>query len=181
MAGENAGGSDWSTSMALSEKMEAALNGQITAELGAAVSYLQMAAFMDWDERPGMASWLYQQSDEELQHARLFMEYLLARDGRVEIGALAAPSSKFDDPVHVFEEALRQERRVTSLIRSLYRLAVAEDDLESLPILQRFLDEQVEEEDALNGICERLGRVRGNEVGLALIESELASRDGGEE
>lgn len=166
--------------MALSEKMEAALNDQITAELGAAVSYLQMAAFMDWDERPGMASWLYQQSDEELEHARMFMEYLLARDGRIEIGALAAPSSKFDDPVHVFEEAMRQERRVTSLIRALYRLAVAEDDLESLPILQRFLDEQVEEEDALNGICERLRRVQGNEVGLALIENELASRDSGD-
>lgn len=166
--------------MALSEQMEAALNDQITAELGAAVSYLQMAAFMDWDERPGMAAWLYQQSDEEMEHARLFMEYLLARDGQIEIGALAAPSSKFDDPVHVFEEALRQERHVTSLIRALYRLAVSEDDLESLPILQRFLDEQVEEEDTLNGICERLRRVRGNEVGMALIENELASRESGE-
>ncbi len=166
--------------MALSEQMEAALNDQITAELGAAVSYLQMAAFMDGDERPGMAAWLHRQSDEEMEHARLFMEYLLARDGRVEIGALAAPSSKFDDPVHVFEEALRQERHVTSLIRALYRLAVSEDDLESLPILQRFLDEQVEEEDTLNGICERLRRVRGNEVGLALIENELASRESGE-
>lgn len=167
--------------MALSEQMEAALNDQITAELGASLSYLQMAAYMDWDERPGMASWLYRQSDEEMEHARTFMEYLLARDGRVEIGALAAPAAKFDDPVHVFEEAMRQERHVTSLIRALYRLAAAEDDLLSLPILQRFLDEQVEEEDALNGICERLRRVRGNEVGLALIENELAAREGGEE
>jgi len=167
--------------MALNERMEAALNHQITAELGAAISYLQMGAFMDWDERPGMAAWLYQQSEEEREHARLFLDYLLARDGRVEIGELSAPVSKFDDPVHVFEEALRQERRITGLIRSLYQLAVAEEDLQSLPILQRFLEEQVEEEDTLDGICERMRRVRGNEVGLALMDGELGSRGGEDE
>ena len=99
----------------------------------------------------------------------------------MEVGDLPAPVSKFDDPVHVFEEALRQERRITGLIRSLYQLAVSEEDLQSLPILQRFLEEQVEEEDTLDGICERMRRVRGNEVGLALMDGELGSRGGGEE
>ena len=52
-------------------------------------------------------------------------------------------------------------------------------DLESLPILQVFLAEQVEEEALVSGICERIGRLEGNEVGLALIEAELGARSAG--
>ena len=166
--------------MALSEQMESALNDQITCELGASVTYLQVAAYLDGDDRPGMAQWMSSQSEEEAAHAKMFIDFVLARNGRVEIGPIPAPMSKFDGPVHAFEEALRHERRVTGRIRALYQLATATDDLESLPFLHGFLAEQVEEEALLDGICERLRRVAGNEVGLALIEHELGSRGAAE-
>ena len=162
--------------MALTEQMETALNDQITCELSASLTYLQMAAHLEADERPGMASWMSSQSAEEAGHAQMFIDFVLARDGRVEIGAIHAPISKFDSPVHVFEEALRHEQAVTERIRALYRSATEHDDLESLPFLHGFLSEQVEEEATVRGICERMQRVEGNEVGLALIEHELASR-----
>ena len=167
--------------MALNDRMETALNDQVTCELSASLTYLQMAAHLEADERPGMASWMSSQSAEEAGHAQMFIDFVLARDGRVEIGAIQAPVSKFDSPVHVFEEALRHEQGVTERIRSLYRLATELDDLESLPFLHGFLAEQVEEEATVRGICERMQRVEGNEVGLALIEHELASRGTAEE
>ena len=163
--------------MALNDQMEAALNDQVTCELGASLAYLQMSAYLEWDERPGMAGWMSTQSAEEAGHAQMFIDFVLARDGRVEIGTIPAPISKFDSPVHVFDEALRHERRVTERIRALYRLATELDDLESLPFLYGFLAEQVEEEATVRGIWERMRRVEGNEVGLALIEHELASRE----
>lgn len=162
--------------MALNDRMEAALNDQITCELGASLAYLQMAAHLEGDERPGMASWMSTQSAEEAEHAQMFIDFVVARDGRVEIGAIPAPISKFDSPVHVFEEALRHEQGVTERIRAMYRLATELDDLDSLPFLHGFLSEQVEEEATVRGIWERMQRVEGNEVGLALIEHELASR-----
>jgi ferritin len=162
--------------MALAERMERALNDQITRELSASLAYLQMAAHFEAEERPGMATWMAAQSGEEAVHARMFIDYVVDRDGRVEIGAIDAPVSKFDSPLHVFEEALRHERAVTEEIRSLYRLASELDDLESLPFLQGFLVEQVEEEALVSGICERIGRLEGSEVGLALIEAELGAR-----
>lgn len=165
--------------MALPERMERALNDQITRELGASLVYLQMAAHFEAEERPGMARWMAAQSMEESAHARMFIDYVVDRDGRVEIGAIDAPVSKFDSPGHIFEEALRQERSVTAEIRNLYRLATELGDLESLPILQVFLAEQVEEEALVSGICERIGRLEGNEVGLALIEAELGARSAG--
>ena len=162
--------------MGLTEQMEAALNEQITCELSASLTYLQMAAHLEGDERPGMATWMSGQSQEEADHAQMFIDFVLARDGRVEIGSIPAPVSKFDSPVHVFEEAFRHEQDVTRRIRNLYRLATELDDLESLPFLHGFLAEQVEEENTVRGICERLQRIEGNEVGLALIEHELGSR-----
>ncbi len=168
--------------MALAERMETALNDQVTRELSASLAYLQMAAHFEAEERPGMARWMAAQSDEEAGHARMFIDHVVDRDGRVEIGAINAPVSKFDSPLHVFEEALRHERYVTEEIRNLYRLATELGDLESLPFLQGFLLEQVEEEALVSGICERIGRLDGNEVGLALIEAELGGRTGaGEE
>ncbi|MXX64915.1 MAG: ferritin [Acidimicrobiia bacterium] len=163
--------------MALSEQMESALNDQITCELSACLAYLQMSAHFEEDDRPGMASWMSTQSDEEASHARMFIDFLLSRGGRVEIGTIPAPLNKFDSPLHVFEEALRHEEMVTERIRDLYRLATELDDLESLPFLHGFLSEQVEEEDLVSGICERIRRIEGSEVGLALIESELSGRD----
>ena len=162
--------------MALTQQMETALNEQITCELGASLSYLQMAAHLEADERPGMASWMKTQSEEEAGHAQMFIDFVLARDGQVEIGSIAAPIGKFDSPVHVFEEAFRHEQEVTRRIRALYRLANELDDLESLPFLHGFLAEQVEEEAVVRGVCERLRRVQGDEVGLALIEHELGNR-----
>lgn len=84
--------------MALSERMETALNDQITCEIAASLAYLQMAAHMEGDGRTGMAGWMRHQSEEEAEHARMFIEFLLERGGRVEIGAMAAPHSKFRQP-----------------------------------------------------------------------------------
>ena len=162
--------------MALAERMERALNDQITCELSASIAYLQMAAHFEAEDRPGMASWMATQADEEADHARMFIDYVVDRDGRVEVGTIDAPVSKFDSPLHVFEEALRHEQFVTGKIRDLYRLATELGDLESLPFLQGFLAEQVEEEALISGIRERIGRLEGNEVGLALIEAELGGR-----
>ena len=163
--------------MGLAEQMEAALNDQVTCELSASLAYLQMAVHLERDGRPGMGSWMRHQSEEEAEHARMFIEFLLERGGRVEIQAIAAPMSKFDDPAHVFEEALHHEQVVSERIRDLYRLAIEIDDVDSLPFLQGFLTEQIEEEASVGGIWERIQRLEGSEVGLALIDHELGSRE----
>lgn len=162
--------------MALNEQMENALNEQITCELAASLTYLQMGAHFEADDRPGMANWMIRQSAEEREHAQMFIDFVLDRDGRVEIGSIPAPVAKFDSPLHVFEEALRSEQHVSERIRDLYRLAAELGDVDSLPFLQSFLAEQIEEESIVSGICERLRRLDGNEVGLALIEQELEAR-----
>lgn len=162
--------------MALPDALAEALNDQVTNELAAALSYLQMAAGLEADNRPGMAHWMRVQSEEEAEHARMFMEFVLSREGRVKIGDLPAPRSDFAHPAEVFAASLEQEKAVSAQIRRLYRLAQETGDVDSLPFLQGFLTEQIEEESSVGAILERLRRVADSEVGLALIDNELASR-----
>lgn len=164
--------------MALTHKMESALNDQITSELGASLTYLQLAALLDAEDRPGMARWMQEQAVEETGHAQQFIDHVVDRGGHVAIGSIPAPPSGLKGPVAIFEAALGHERKVTGEIKALYQLATASGDVDSLPLLHRFLDEQVEEEATVGGILERIRRIEDSEAALLIIEQELAGRRG---
>ena len=56
--------------MSINEKLAAALNNQVTAELEAAMVYLQMSYILEDLSLNGMASWMKKQHTEELEHAQ---------------------------------------------------------------------------------------------------------------
>ena len=62
-----------------------AINRQINAELTASYSYLQMSAFCARQAFTGCAHWLRLQSQEEYGHAMKLYDFLIARDGTVEL------------------------------------------------------------------------------------------------
>ncbi len=51
--------------MRVSDTLEAAYSDQVTLELWASISYLQMSAWFESKDLPGMASWMRIQSTEE--------------------------------------------------------------------------------------------------------------------
>src|SRR5688572_21033040 len=99
-----------------------AINVQINSEFGAWYQYLAMAAFCEREQFVGAGKWLQAQSDEEYQHGMKLFNFLLARNGAVELTALEQPKREFESFGEVFEAALKQEMRVTEEINSLYEL-----------------------------------------------------------
>src|SRR5687768_3902395 len=130
----------------LPKKIETAFNEQIRNELQSAYLYLAMAADCDGQSLPGCASWLRSQWQEEIAHAMRFYDFIVSRDGTVQLRALDAPSVSFGSPLAVFERALENERKVTETINTLYELVQKERDFASQPLLDWFVSEQVEEE-----------------------------------
>lgn len=165
--------------MKLSPKLEAAFNDQILIEFESVYAYLQMAADFDFDNWSGFATWMKAQSQEEWMHATKFTNFVLQRGGAVKLQALSAPKSGIASPLEAFERALEHEKRVSLSIHQLYQAAMAENDFSSLPLLQWFVNEQVEEEDTVNTIVERMRRVGSDNTGLLLLDRELASRPAG--
>ena len=160
----------------LPKKVEAALNDQIRDELESAYLYLAMAADCESQSLPGCASWLRGQWEEEIAHAMRFYDFIIDRDGRIDLKALSAPDSSYGSPLAVFETALENERRVTKSINALYELVQKERDFASQPLLDWFVTEQVEEEATVGQIVDDLRRVGEQGEGLFLLDRELGGR-----
>ncbi|HLS49065.1 MAG TPA: ferritin [Actinomycetaceae bacterium] len=162
--------------MTLSTDFSQALNTQITLELQAAIVYRQLAIEMAARDLVGMASWFRAQSAEELEHADKFIEHALDRDAHPSIGKILAPQLSVESPLDAFRMALQHEEQVSAAIRELFRIAREADDLDSLPLLHWFLEEQVEEEASVREIIGRLELVGDDGSGLLQIDAELGSR-----
>lgn len=160
----------------LPKKIESAFNDQIRAELQSAYLYLAMAADCDKQSLPGCASWLRSQWEEEIAHAMRFYNFIIDRDGTVELKGLDAPNVSFGSPLAVFERALENEREVTASINNLYQLVQKEGDFASQPLLDWFVTEQVEEEATVGQIVDDLRRVGHEGEGLYLLDRELGRR-----
>ena len=158
------------------EKLVRAFNDQISLELASSNAYLQMAAFLENASLPGMANWMRIQADEERAHALRFFDFMVEREEDIEIQALSAPQGSFESLVDVFECSLRQERGVTASIHNLYALAQSEQDFASLPLLNWFITEQVEEEATVSQIIDDLRRIADDGAALLLMDRELGAR-----
>lgn len=160
----------------LSKNLQDAINAQVNAEMWSAYLYLSMSVDAEAKGFKGVSNWFYVQFREEQDHARILMNYVLARGGRVKLAPIAEVKTSWDSQLEAFEDTLVHERKVTALINNLYDLAIAEKDHATSSMLKWFIDEQVEEEENAASIIESLKQVESNKLGLYMIDKELAAR-----
>lgn len=153
-----------------------AINDQINAELSASYAYLSMSAYCELHNFTGSAKWLRIQSQEEYAHAMKLFDFVLARQGKVELKAMARPAGDFTSVVHVFETALKQEITVGRQIDKLYELALKEKTFAALVELQWFITEQVEEEKTVREIVAKFHMVKDDPSSLLDLDRELGER-----
>ena len=160
----------------LSKAMQDAINEQINKELYSSYLYLSMAAYFESTGLPGFATWMRAQSQEELEHALKFFDYVNERGGRVELEAIDKPTVAWESPLAVFEATYEHEQMVTALINNLYKVALEENDYASQVMLHWFIDEQVEEEASVSQIVDSLERVGDKGQGLIMLDRALGAR-----
>ena len=160
----------------LSKKMEEAINAQINAEFWSAYLYLSMSCDFARKGLKGMANWFSIQFREEQDHARMLMDHVLARGGKVALAPIAEVPSAWDSPLAAVEDTLKHEKSVTARIDALCELAAAEKDFASANRLVWFVDEQIEEEENVQSIIDALKLVGDDKVGTFMLDKELAGR-----
>lgn len=164
-------------SMKMSTDLEKKFQSQITLEFEASITYRQLAIEADEQDLPGIAAWLRHQADEEIVHANKFIDHLSDRGNHADIGTIPAPHVKRGLSVlEIFEAALAHEEKVSESIRDLYREADAEGDYDSRPLLNWFVDEQIEEEATASEIIGRVKLVGDDGSGLLRLDAELGQR-----
>jgi ferritin len=153
-----------------------AINEQINSEFEASYTYLAMAGFCDRQKFLGASKWLRLQSEEERLHGLKLFDFVLARDGVVDLKAIDRPSVAFDSLSAVFEKALEHEQRVTVQINSLYELCFTEKAFAEMAELQWFLTEQVEEEKVAREIVAKFRLVKNDPAAILDMDRELGER-----
>ena len=153
-----------------------AINVQINSEFGAWYQYLAMAAFCEREQFTGAARWLQAQSVEEYQHGMKLYNFVLARNGVIELTTIDQPLREFDSFGEVFERALEQEKRVTKQINDLYELCFTAKAFAEMTELQWFLTEQVEEERTAREWVAKFHLVGDDPGSLLDLDRELGRR-----
>ena len=158
------------------QKMEIALNRQINAELWSAYLYLSMSYDMDTKGYEGMAAWFDLQAKEEFEHATRFGKFIGERGGKVLLTPIEAVKQEWNSPKDAFEDTLQHEKVVTGKIYDLMDLAIELKDYATQNMLKWFVDEQVEEEDAVRKILDTLTRIENSPAGLYALDKQLGKR-----
>ena len=160
----------------ISQKLQDAINGQITKEIWSANLYLSMAFYFDKEGFNGFANWMKKQSQEEMDHAYTMANYIIKRGGTARVGQIDAVPESWNSPLEVFEKVYEHECTVSKSIDDLVDIASAERDKATQDFLWSFVREQVEEEENVRDILDQLKMVEDSKMGLYMIDKELGAR-----
>ena len=156
-----------------SERFVAALTEQIAREFAAAHQYIAIGNYYSAETYPQLSAFFYDQAEEEREHAMKMVNYLLDRNAKPDIGAIDAPRASFGDHVEPISIALDQERQVSVRISELFQIARDTRDYQSEQFIQWFLEEQVEEEAAMQDLLTVAERTRQ----IPMLLEEYLARD----
>lgn len=160
----------------LSEKLLQEMNDQIKYEMFSANYYLAMAAWCHDQNLAGFANFFKVQAQEENMHAMKFFDFIDELGQRVKIQGMDEPQNEFESLLDVYEAAYKHEQFVTKRIHLLMEIALEEKNYPAISFLNWFVDEQVEEEDTMRSILDKINMVGHKGHVLYLLDKEMAAR-----
>ena len=150
----------------MSEKLQNALNEQITAELWSANLYLSMSFDLKKE-----ASWMRKHSAKQEGQACTSAEYMDKREATPKVDKVDVVPQGWGNSLEVFEHALEHEKHISKLIDELVYLASEEKDNATHDFLWKFVREQVEEEAGVQNIVNLLKKA--GDSGILFIDAKL--------
>ena len=98
----------------INEKIQNVLNAQINKEFYSAYLYLAMSAHFDEIGLSGFSNWTKIQAREEVDHGMILFDFIIERNGKIELSQIDIPEMNFGTPLEVFEKIYEHEKYVTS-------------------------------------------------------------------
>lgn len=160
----------------LSEKVVELINYQINQEFFSAYLYLEISNYYIDEGLEGFGNWYKVQTQEERDHALLFIQYLQNNNAKVVLEAIDKPSKDFNDFSEPLKLGLEHEQYVTSLIHKIYDCAYAEKDFRTMQFLDWFVKEQGEEETNADNLIKKYELFGSDSKSLYMLDNELAAR-----
>jgi ferritin heavy chain len=165
-----------------SKEDECMINNQIIIEMNAFHIYNFLYSHFSSDSVgfPGLANFFKKSSDEELEHARKFIDYQNIRGGKVSFDkSLIIPNVNFLDnnssksiPYQSISYALDMEHKV---YESILNISNTTNDTALEDFLDDFLQDQLKDQYELSVLLKQLEHIGNNGFGLYQFDKELNS------
>ena len=152
------------------------LNSQVNKEFYSAYLYLHYSAWYTESGLDGFAHWYLVQTQEERDHALLFLQYLQRQGAGVALAAIARPEGNFSHAGGPLAAALSHERSVTESIHAVYAAAQRAGDFRTMQFLDWFVKEQGEEETNAQDLITKMELYGEDPRSLYLLDQEMAAR-----
>ena len=152
------------------------MNEQIKNELESQYIYLSMVAYFHEQNLDGMAHWMRVQAHEETIHAMKFFDHIIDRGGKVGLLDLKQLKTAWSSPLEAWKDAYAHEQFITSKIHAILKVVREEGDYSAEPLLNWFVNEQIEEEKNTSAVAAQLERVGASKDGLYMLDKELLAR-----
>lgn len=160
----------------LNKDIKKLLNDQINKEFYSAYFYLSMYTYYTSGNLNGFANWFLIQTQEERDHAMLFVQYILNSGEEVELLEVQKPNNMFADAEQPLKDSLEHERFITSSINNIYDIALSQKDFRTTQFLDWFVKEQGEEEKNSEDNLKKYQLFGRDSKSLYLLDQELSSR-----
>lgn len=152
------------------------INEQIQAELYSAYLYLDFSNFYYDKGLDGFGNWFMVQTQEERDHAMLFIKYMQNNGCSIDLLPIKKPDVPLNDIGELLYEQLKHEKFVTSLIHNIYEKAYELRDFRTMQFLDWFVKEQGEEENNAETMIHRFEMFGDDKKALYMLNSELGQR-----
>ncbi|MFV0465261.1 MAG: ferritin [Lachnospiraceae bacterium] len=160
----------------LNQKLVDMINQQINLEWYSAYLYLQIHCYYSDQNLEGFEHWFLVQTQEERDHAMLFMQYLQNNGGKVVFSDVVSDLMNFENFREPLTASLVHEELVTASINEIYAYAYEIKDFRTMQFLDWFVKEQSEEEKNSDDNIKKYDLFGSDPRGLYLLDQELKQR-----
>lgn len=167
---------DYGRAKVISEKIENILNEQINREFYSAYLYLAISAHFDEIGLKGFSNWTRIQAREEVDHGMILFDYIIERQGNVNLKQIETPDTEFGNPLDIFKKIFDHERYVTDCINCVANMSDEDCDFATRYFINWYISEQVEEEANVDDVIKKLEMFGDEKAALYHLDKELMTR-----
>ena len=160
----------------LSEKLNNELNIQINKEFHSAYLYLSISKYFIENGLYGFGHWCKKQAQEEVEHGMLIFNFLLETNEKIDLMQIMPPENNFKNAIETVKEILVHEKHITDFIKNINNLAHEENAFTTQNLLEKMLEEQIEEEAQAYEIYSKMKLFGDCKSALYILDKELSQR-----
>ena len=145
----------------------------LTMERYANVQYFSIYLWFQERDLNGFASYFLGESQGEMEHAKKFSDYLIARGQSVKLDELPSPVQTWDSIEDIISYSFNMEADLTSSLQQLYSISERISDTRTNVFLDPIVESQTKSEDEFANILGKVKFASNKPSAILLIDSDL--------